>query len=462
MSNDTLVAVSMWLVLMGAGIWLLRITRTHRATLRLQARLFIVAMIVRFAVSLTLYEFGFWQMLGDADAAGWGWGANLVNQWHAQGANIVDVIASWSNAFNYTGGAASGELGHSSHVGYYYLLGTVFYVIGTYSRLLSAAINCFFGSLIAVFAYRTARTLFSEWVAVRVGWWTCLFPSMIVWSAQTVKEPVVILLEVVTLYCCLMLRKSGFSLRYILLAGVAVAALFPFRFYAAYIGMAAIAVVIVMPDPTLRYRSSRSVVGRLVFFVTLGIIAFVLANGEARVERFDLDFVQQFRHDIAEGSGSGVQLDIDMRTTSGFSIGTLVGAAHLLLAPFPWQLGAGSFRMLLTTPELLYWWWIFFLGAITGTRFIWRNKLIEMAPVMVFVLGLGLVYSMTFGNVGLVFRQRAQLLPWLFMFVAVGLEQRQILKARRIAWRSVPAAAAMRPVVGPMRAPASARSIHEA
>lgn len=455
MSSETFVASTMFLLLMAAGVWLLRVTSTHRTTLRFQARLFIIAMIVRFAASLALYQFGFWSVVGDADASGWGYGQTLVDQWHAANANFVDVLLSWSNAFQYSG--AGGELGHSSHVGYYYLLGTIFYLTGVSSRLMSAALNCFFGSLIVVFAYRTARTLFSEWVAVRVGWWTCLFPSMIVWSAQTVKEPVVILLEVFTLYCCLRLRKSGFAPRYVFLAGFAVALIFPFRFYAAYIGMTAIMVVLVMPDAHKR-GSTWSVLGRFAFFVTIAVMAIALASSEARVEQFDLNFVQQFRHNIAEGTGSGVDVDVDMRTTTGFSIGTLVGAAHLLLAPFPWQLGAGSLRMLLTTPELLYWWWIFFLGVIPGVRFVLQRKVAEMAPVLVFIVGLGLVYSMTFGNVGLVFRQRAQLLPWLFMLAAAGIEQRRMVAARRLALRSVSVAPLRR---GAVPASPGVRSLYE-
>ena len=36
--------------------------------------------------------------------------------------------------------------------------------------------------------------------------------------------------------------------------------------------------------------------------------------------------------------------------------------------------------------------------------------------------------SMMFGNVGLIFRQRAQLLPWLLIIAVVGLEQRALQK----------------------------------
>ena len=41
------------------------------------------------------------------------------------------------------------------------------------------------------------------------------------------------------------------------------------------------------------------------------------------------------------------------------------------------------------------------------------------------------LYSVTFGNVGLVFRQRAQILPLMAIFAIVGLELKQVLKLQR-------------------------------
>jgi hypothetical protein len=105
-----------------------------------------------------------------------------------------------------------------------------------------------------------------------------------------------------------------------------------------------------------------------------------------------------------------------------------VGGAHLLLAPFPWQLGRASLRMLLTTPELVIWWWIVFVGLIPGLWHVCKSRLSDAQPMLFFILGLGMLYSMMFGNVGLVFRQRAQLLPWLLIIAVFGMEQRAIRK----------------------------------
>ncbi|MBK7598951.1 MAG: hypothetical protein IPJ07_10685 [Acidobacteria bacterium] len=84
--------------------------------------------------------------------------------------------------------------------------------------------------------------------------------------------------------------------------------------------------------------------------------------------------------------------------------------------------------MLLTAPELFFWWWLFFAGFAPGFYYAVRNRFSEVQPLVLFIVGLGLLYSLMFGNVGLIFRQRAQLMPWMLVFAVVGLEQRAIKK----------------------------------
>jgi hypothetical protein len=84
--------------------------------------------------------------------------------------------------------------------------------------------------------------------------------------------------------------------------------------------------------------------------------------------------------------------------------------------------------MLLTTPELAVWWWLVFMGLIPGLWHICRTRLADSQPMLFFIIGMGMLYSMMFGNVGLIFRQRAQLLPWLLIIAVVGLERRALRK----------------------------------
>ena len=81
-------------------------------------------------------------------------------------------------------------------------------------------------------------------------------------------------------------------------------------------------------------------------------------------------------------------------------------------------------------PEVVLWWFLIYYAIIPGVLHAVRNRFLDVQPLVVFIVGLGLIYSLTFGNVGLAYRQRAQLLPWLLVFAAVGAEQ-QLLRRQR-------------------------------
>ncbi|MEP7337474.1 MAG: hypothetical protein ABI977_06995 [Acidobacteriota bacterium] len=416
-SNDLPFSIVLLLLLTALGSWLLTLTRHHRETLRQQLQLFLAALGVRFMASVAIYEFGLVKILGDEDGSGWYLGVVMLKDWTQRHMGFFDLPVILAEAFQ------------QQHRGYYYLLGGLFYLTDSPARMPAAALNCFFGALIVVFAYRIADSLFSRWVAVRVGWLACFFPSLIVWSAQTVKEPVVILLETVALYACVHLKLTGFSWRYILLCGSAIIMLLPFRFYAAYLAAAAALLALVVPQFRKGHSSIFAGVAIAVLVIPLAVSSGILVRSEAQIERFDLNSIRTFRRNIAAGSGSGVTTNYDFNSPVGLVTGTAIGAAHLLLAPFPWQLGGASLRMLLTLPEVLVWWWLVFYGLLPGLWLAIRKRFGEIQPLLIFIAGLGLLYSMLFGNVGLIVRQRAQLLPWLMIFALVGLEQRRLKRA---------------------------------
>ena len=362
-------------------------------------------------MSLIIYAFGFVQVIKDEDGSGWLTGAGYHQSWVDQGVGLADVPELVANAFL------------SSNKGYYYLLAAFYYIIEP-CRLPVAAINGFCGALAIIFAYRTAASLFSDRVARRVGTWLCLFPSMVIWSAQTVKEPIVILLETMVVYGCVRLRQSRFPLPHLLLTLVCIILLVPFRFYAAYLAITALAATALLPASGRVRLNIGSKLGVLLiggFFVTTGL----LAHHESQYAHWDLDNLQQVRSYTARTTGSGFESSLDVRTPSGFGLMLVIGAAHLLLAPFPWHLLGGSVRLLLVAPETIYWWWLVLVAVIPGLRYSLRHRFNDILPLLVMLVGFGLVYSLTFSNVGLIYRQRAQLLPWLLIFAAVKLELRR-------------------------------------
>jgi hypothetical protein len=393
-------------------------TWNHRDTIRSQIVLFLVAFATRFAFSIWVYQFGLINILHDEDSSGWAMGIPLQRLWSQQRLSLLDLPYTLMGAFQ-------GE-----HFGYRYMLGALFYVANSPTRMVAAVLNCFFGALTVVFAYRIARTLFSEWVAIRVGWWTCLLPSLIVWSAQTVKEPVIILLETLALYGCVNLKRHGFSVRYTMLCVATTILVIPFRFYVAYITAAAIMFPLLLPHLMRRRMSIGSALIVVFLFIPLFWLSGVLVRHEAQFDRFDTRFISNYRRGLAAGAGSGVETAYDIRTNQGMAMATLTGGTYLLLAPFPWDLG-GTPRKMLTAPELLVWWWLVVVALVPGLWYVIRKRLSDAQPLLFFVFGLGLLYSATFRNVGLAYRQRAQLLPWLIIIAMVGLERRA--QRRRIA-----------------------------
>lgn len=415
-NNELAFGIVLAVLLAVAGIGLLRFTGNHRERMQWQTKLFLIAFAARFAFSIVTYEFGLVKVLGDEDASGWLYGLYLSNLWNRQHLDIFDLPRVLSEAF------------YEHHKGYFYMLGALFYTTGFPGRMPAAALNCFFGALTVVVSYRVTKSLFSNWASTRVGWTVCLFPSLIVWSAQTVKEPVVIMLEMVALYGVVQLKLKGFTLRHALLSAAAILLLLPFRFYAAY--LAGMAALLALAIPAIGKRAKTSFHSGIlvaVLVIPIAIYSGILARSQADIEKFDLNAVQKFRTNVAIGQGSGVQTGVDMRSSTGFVAGATIGVAHLLLAPFPWQVN-GSLRMLGTLPEVVFWWWLFFTGFLPGLWFAVKNRFNELQPYLFFMGGMALLYGMMFGNVGLIVRERTQLLPMLLAFAYVGLEQREIKK----------------------------------
>jgi hypothetical protein len=141
--------------------------------------------------------------------------------------------------------------------------------------------------------------------------------------------------------------------------------------------------------------------------------------------------LQRMRLDAAQSAQSGFGTDVDVSTTSGAISAIPVGFTYLLLAPFPWQLG--SLRQVMVLPEMVVWWFAIPL-LVLGAWFTLKHRIREIAPILIFTSLLTLTYSIVQGNVGTAYRQRAQLLVFYFIFVAVGfvlVQEKRKEKARK-------------------------------
>ena len=239
---------------------------------------------------------------------------------------------------------------------------------------------------------------------------------MLIWSSQTVKEPIVIMFEVMGIYACLAMRSGGFSVRHLLLFSASVMLLATLGFYAAYITGAVAVLSLIIPR---RGGGRSSVVVGAVSFAVVTLLLWqtgaMTRHGETFERYTSLENVDQYRAVVGKTANTGFDSGFDTQSAGGFLAVASTGWIFLLLAPFPWQFSGASSRMLLTLPEQLLWWPLFFAQVVPGAREAVKRRLADVLPMILFILTLGLVYSLRSGNVGLIHRQRAQLLPYLLI-----------------------------------------------
>ena len=401
---------------------------------RFLLRLFVAGLLTRMVIALAIFVFRgqdffggdavTYDFYGNAQLLGWG------------GDKYFQSIA---NQF-----VRSGE---GSGWGMVYLVAAVYGIIGR-NMLAIQLMNSVFGAATAVVIYLCANQVFHNsrvsWIA---GIAVAFYPSLVLWSAQGLKDaPIVFCLSIAILATLKLGEKL--SPKYIALLLFALIALIALRFYVFYMICVAIAGAFIIG---MQQVSATSFVRQVSAMILLGLaLTYVGITRSATVqfERYgNLKTVQVSRSDLARSAESGFGRDVDVSSTEG-AISTIpLGVIYLLFAPFPWQIT--SLRQSLTLPEMIIW-WASFPMLVLGLWFAIKYRLRMISPILIFTVMLTLAYSVFQGNVGTAYRQRAQLLVFYFIFVAVGfvlmkekreerkrrlLEQRQEAVARSTAYK---------------------------
>jgi hypothetical protein len=273
-------------------------------------------------------------------------------------------------------------------------------------------------------------------VARLAGMAVAFYPSLVLWSSQGLKDGPIVFLLALSILATLKLGER-LSLKYLVVLVCCLLSLLSLRFYVFYMICFAIAGAFIMG---MQSMTARSFLRQLVAIILLGLALTYLGVTRStglQLERFgNLEAVQRSRHDAARSADSGFGKDIDVSSTSGALSTIPIGLVYLLFAPFPWQVI--SLRQSITLPEMIVW-WASFPMLVLGLWFSIKYRLRMMSPILIFTVLLSLGYSVFQGNVGTAYRQRAQLLVFYFIFVAVGyvltLKKREEKKKRDLAER---------------------------
>jgi len=298
--------------------------------------------------------------------------------------------------------------------GYTYLCGAIYYVVGT-ARVSPSYLNCILGTAVVFAIYRLTRRFFIVPVAKRAAILCAFVPSMVLWSAMALKDTPVTFLIVISLWSCIQLKERA-TIWAFLGVVLPIAAIQPLRFYMIYfVGFAVVASLVFE-------RGSKALAGLpkqiIIVGAAIGMLTFVGVMGAAEQGTSVMSFehVSTFRQGMSVSAQSGFA-EVDISTPGKALAFMPLGVTLLLFSPFPWQFT--SVRAALAAPEMFIW-WALVPALIRGLRFAIRRRLAETSPMLLFSLVLTLAYSLVHGNIGSGFRQRAQILVFLFIFTSVG------------------------------------------
>ena len=381
--------------------WFASQTEVHGVFL---LKLFLSALLLRVLIGTAIYVFH-WQEFFGGDAITYDWVGQ--NQWKAW---MGDRYAAYVVEQFIGKGMGSGW-------GMVYLVAGIYGIIGR-NMLAIQFVNAVLGAATAPIIFLCAQEVFANARVSRIAALAVAFyPSLVLWSSQGLKDAPIVFLLALSILATLRLGKR-FSTKYLVVLIASLFGLLSLRFYVFYMIVVAVGGAFLIG---MRAVTATSFLRQFIVVIVLGLSLTYLGvtrYANVQLEQFaNLETLQRSRLDASRSAESGFQRDVDVSTTQGALSTIPVGLLYLLFAPFPWQLA--SLRQSITLPEMMIW-WASFPMLVLGLWFSIRYRLRQISPILVFSVMLSLAYSVFQGNVGTAYRQRAQLLVFYFIFVAVG------------------------------------------
>ena len=308
--------------------------------------------------------------------------------------------------------------------GMYYYVASVYYLFER-NPLAILLINCALGAISCIIIYKIAYLVYPEQrVARMAAILTAVSPSMVLWTAQGMKEsPIVFCLCLCALFTLKLCHK--FNITHSLLLILPLFGLYSLRHYVFYVIFVAIAGALLFT--ARKFTPIRALQG-MVLVTFIGLTFAYFGAGEVAQKSLDLKRIQESRVWGAKAANSGYGADVDITDTRAALIFLPVGIVYILLAPFPWMVN--NLGQVLTLPEMLVWWAAVPL-LFKGYWYSIRKRLPESLTICIFTLGLTLAYALFQTNAGTVHRQRTQLFVFFFVFVSIGWELRRSAKLKR-------------------------------
>jgi hypothetical protein len=371
------------------------VSEDERALLR---RLITYGFLIRAAISLVLEITGYSQRFAPDEETYAGYGWQFAQYWSGD-----ILMRPW-------------RMSSDEPTGYFYLNAIFFFVFGR-TEIPIKLVNAFVGAYSARYLYLLARDLFGEAVGRRATSLFVFFPSLILWSTVNIRDVWVVFLILFISYKSAQVSRGYSHLGVIQLLGGIYALTF-FRDYLFF-------VVALPPVISLVLGRTRHF-GRNVALAAIAAVGLVVLFQQGAVSdkasrRMSLEALSEARRDLATG-GSAFHENVDISTPSRAVSFLPIGIAYFLFSPFPWEIT--SVLKLFSLPEMVL---IYALtpAMFRGVRFAIRERFRDSLQVLMLTGLLTVSYALGEGNVGTLYRHRAQVLGFYLVFAAIGLELRR-------------------------------------
>ena len=326
-----------------------------------------------------------------------------------------DLASYWAGDLSFPPPPLTGS-GRLEGRGYFYVVGALFYLFGQWP-FLPGACNALVGASLVWLVYDiTMRLTRAADVALRAARFVAFFPSLILWSAVGIRDVWVLFFILVTIRETAILHER-YSTAALARGVLAMLALTQFRSYLLF----ALALPILI---SFFLRGGRHFVRNttLAMLLALGVVyADALAGtrvvgGRLSIEQ-QLQALQEMRRWSSSAADTGFAADADISTPTGALAFLPIGLFYFVFAPFPWMLG--SIRQIVAMPEMLYWYTLM-PAMVRGGRRLLHERRRESLFLLLLLISLSIGYAIGQGNVGTMFRHRAQVLPIFLILAAVG------------------------------------------
>lgn len=286
-------------------------------------------------------------------------------------------------------------------------------------------LNCFIGSVTIILVYFTARLVFEREICKLATILCAFWPSLVLWSTQNLKDPLTIFSIVLCFWSFISFLKR-FNPIHLLIIFISIFFLEKFRSPVGII----ITISFLLHLLFLSYKLIRQAPYLFPIVIVICVLVYV-KFGEDLITFFNpfggvdtdvsISYLLKsvdYRRSVRAYSRLALIPNYNISSPQALLVYLPIGLLAALFGPFPWQLFSAS--QIVAAPEMLVW-YLMFPYLIIGLRSSAKSNSRYLFSMLVYIVFTILIIAIAEGNIGIMFRHRAIVLNFLFMFVAAGI-----------------------------------------